>query len=104
LEAYNCKVATGEVTAETIAFAASGGKELKKRKADDQGTHGGSNGWCGQQPFRLRGGGFNACGVKLELRHISPFCQSIVGFHMRSQGSPNMTFSGPRLVTKKSCS
>jgi len=44
LEAYNCKVTTGEVTAETIAFAASGGKELKKRKADDQGTHGGSNG------------------------------------------------------------
>ncbi len=63
LEAYDRKVTTGEVTAETIAFAASGGKETKKRKANDQGTHRGSNGWHGQQPFRLRGGGFNVCGV-----------------------------------------
>ena len=48
LEAYDCKVEMGEVTTETIAFAASGGKESKKCKAFDQGT-GGGNSWHVQQ-------------------------------------------------------
>ncbi len=55
LEAYDHKIATGEVTAETITFAVSGGKESKKRKATDQG--GNSYGWHGQQSNRWRGGG-----------------------------------------------
>src|SRR6266404_2336354 len=54
LEAYDCKVAMGEVTIKTIAFTASGGKELKKRKASNQGT-GGGNGWHGQQSNSWRG-------------------------------------------------
>src|SRR6267378_1890731 len=54
LEAYDCKVAMGEVTTETIAFAAYGGKESKKHKASDQGT-GGGNGWHGQQTNGWRG-------------------------------------------------
>src|SRR6266404_3894983 len=54
LEAYNCKVEMGAVTTETIAFAVSGGKELKKHKASDQGT-GGGNGWHGQQSNGWRG-------------------------------------------------
>src|SRR6266404_766577 len=54
LEAYDRKVAMGEVTTETIAFATSGGKESKKRKASDQGT-GGGNGWHGQQMNGWRG-------------------------------------------------
>ncbi len=55
LEAYDRKITTGEVTAETIAFAASGGKESKKHKATHQG--GNSYGWHGQQSNGWRGGG-----------------------------------------------
>ncbi len=55
LEAYDCKITTGEVTTKTIAFATSGGKELKKRKATNQG--GNSYGWHGQQSNGWRGGG-----------------------------------------------
>ena len=54
LEAYDCKIATGEVTTKTIAFAMSGGKESKKRKATNQG--GNNYGWHGQQSNRWRGG------------------------------------------------
>jgi len=57
LEAYNCKVTTGKFTTETISFAASGGKDLKKRKANNQGTGGGKPWLARPAAFQAEGRG-----------------------------------------------